>query len=303
MSATLAVGRAPSRIRPSMVALWVCIGIASMAAALAAANLSLSGRTLTVIGLGIILLPLGLRTSPTAAVVILLLAATVIEQINYTFPLGIGTDEIFYFTSLSDGVGLSGVLITPLELTMAMILLTWAVQAIASHQLEFRRSRLLLVVAVLLGIIVLAGARGLIQGADVRTVLRELRPWVYLGAGYLIASQLPRGKRAVWAVLWAFTLGVGFKGLQGTWKFLTTLNIDPRPPFIFSHEEAVFLTLFLLLTAGLWIFGERGWLRRVATGLLPAVLIADLANTRRTAWLIRECSRSQSTIASAACGR
>ena len=117
-------------------------------------------------------------------------------------------------------------------------------------------------------------------------MLRELRPWVYLGAGYLIASQLLRGKRAVWAVLWAFTLGVGFKGLQGTWKFLTTLNIDPRPPFIFSHEEAVFLTLFLLLTAGLWIFGERGWLRRVATGLLPAVLIADLANTRRTAWLI-----------------
>jgi hypothetical protein len=282
----LTLGRPTNRRPIATIVLWIAIGLATLVAAVAAANLSLSGRTLTLIGLGLVLLPLGLRTSPTAAVVILLVAAIVIEQISYTFSLGIGTDEIFYFTSLSDGVGLSGVLITPLELTLAMILAIWLIQGIASHRLRFRKSQLMAAFAVLLIIILIAAVRGLIQGANLRTVLSELRPWAYLGACYLIASQLLRGRKAVQAVLWTFILGVGIKGLQGTYKFVTTLNVYPRPDFIFSHEEAVFLTLFLLLTAGLWIFGEGGWLRRVATALLPAVLVADLANSRRTAWVI-----------------
>jgi len=283
IAAALAL-RWPTNRRPiGTIALWIAIGLATLVAGVAAANLSLSGRTLTFIGLGIVLLPLGLRTSPIAAVVVLLVAATVIEQISYTFSFGIGTDEIFYFTSLSDGVGLTGVLITPLELTIAMILATWLIQVVAAHRLRVHKSQLAVAFAVLLTIVFLAAARGLTQGANLRTVLGELRPWVYLGACYLIASQLLRGRKAVQAVLWTFILGVGIKGLQGTYKFVTTLDVNPRPDFIFSHEEAVFLTLFMLLTAGLWIFGERGWLRRVATALLPAVAIADLANARRTA--------------------
>src|SRR4029077_14161697 len=67
---------------------------------------------------------------------------------------------------------------------------------------------------------------------------------------------------------------------------LVVMNGNPPPSPILSHEDAVFFSLFFLLTAALWIFGERGWLRRIATALLPAVLIADLANGRRPSWLI-----------------
>jgi len=48
--------------------------------------------------------------------------------------------------------------------------------------------------------------------------------------------------------------------------------------------ESFFFVLFLILTLGLWFFGVRGRLRTVATWVAAAVLLADMANARRTAW-------------------
>jgi hypothetical protein len=288
MAAAISVNRLSDRRRLRLIGFGALTMVAAVAGGIGARTMSIEGHTFVVIGLGLIFLPLALWTVPEAGVVLLVLGAAVIEQLPIPPPPfgDIGTDEAFYFTSLTDGAGITGILATPLELTMAMILMVWLVRAIATHTLQIRKSQLAAVVGILLCLVVLAAARGLAQGADVRTDLRELRPWVYLGAGYLIGSQLLNGRRAVWAVLWAFVLGVAVKGLQGTVIFLSELNVHPRPDYIISHEEAVFLTLYILLTAGLWIFTNSGALRRVATTLLPVVVLADLANTRRTAWLI-----------------
>jgi hypothetical protein len=62
--------------------------------------------------------------------------------------------------------------------------------------------------------------------------------------------------------------------------------VIPRPEAILAHEEGFFFGLFIILTIGLWVFGIRGRLRTWSTALLPFVVIADLGNTRRTAWLI-----------------
>jgi len=289
MSAVLSVGRLSDARRHGTIAVAVVSAIGIAIGGVWAAGLSMDGRTLVVIGLGLAMLPLILRRWPEAGVVILVAAATVIEQL--TIPLwqwfgGIGSDEILYFTSLNDGANVAGVLATPLELTMAMILLLWLIRGTATHTLHFRKSELAVLFGVLFAVVLVGAARGIAQGADLRTDLREVRPWVYLTAGYLIASQLLNGRRALQAVLWPLVLGVGFKGIQGTYRFFQLLEWHPRPDFIISHEEAFFLTLFILLTAGLWIFSERGALRRVATALLPFVFLADLANARRTAWMI-----------------
>jgi O-antigen ligase len=62
--------------------------------------------------------------------------------------------------------------------------------------------------------------------------------------------------------------------------------LTPRPEAILSHEEAFFFGLFVLLTLGLWIFEMRGALRTTATCLLPLVLLANLANSRRNSWAV-----------------
>ena len=62
--------------------------------------------------------------------------------------------------------------------------------------------------------------------------------------------------------------------------------MEPRPEAILGHEEAFFFGVFIILTCALWLYEIRGRMRVVATCLLPFVVIADMANARRTAWLI-----------------
>ena len=88
-------------------------------------------------------------------------------------------------------------------------------------------------------------------------------------------------------MLWVLVICTGFKGVQGTYMFLSfARKMTPRPETVLSHEESVFFGIFIILTVGLWVYGQRGWLRTMATALFPFVLIADLANSRRTAWPI-----------------
>ena len=277
---------AATRLRP--ITFVTFAGGLAAAAGIVGANLALNGHALVIVGLVLIVVPLVLWRMPQVGIAVLILAAATVEQLS--LPLsqfgGIGTEEIHFFTSLSDTLGMNGVLITPLELTIAVILLVWLTRAVADRRLRFPRSHLAIGLAIFFGLVLLAALRGLAVGADVRTVLRELRPWVYLSVLYLLASQVLARRGVFRLLLWAFVLGTGLKGLQGTYRFVLTANLNPRPPSILSHEDAVFFSLFVLLTAALWIFGERGRLRWAATALLPTVLLADLANGRRTAWLI-----------------
>jgi hypothetical protein len=86
--------------------------------------------------------------------------------------------------------------------------------------------------------------------------------------------------------MWGLVLGSGFKAAQGVVIFVHTRHLDPRPEAVLGHEEAFFFGLFVFLTLGLWLFGARGALRATATVLLPLVVVADLVNSRRTAWLV-----------------
>jgi hypothetical protein len=81
-------------------------------------------------------------------------------------------------------------------------------------------------------------------------------------------------------------IGTGLKGIEGCLVYLQIRNFYPRPSTILEHEESFFFGLYILLTACLWAFRVRGRLRATATALLPFVLLADLANHRRTASVI-----------------
>jgi hypothetical protein len=114
--------------------------------------------------------------------------------------------------------------------------------------------------------------------------LWEIRPWLLLSVAYLLAAALLTSRRLLMGLLWVIVCSTGFKGIEGSYIFFTySRHLDPRPEAILGHEESVFFGLFIVLTLGLWLFGIRGRLRTTASVLLPFVVIADLANSRRTA--------------------
>jgi hypothetical protein len=224
---------------------------------------------------------------PHAGPLLMLLAATLIEQFGLPrVGFHVPSDQVPFFTSLSDGVGLKGIYVNPAEVTLALIVLAWLARAVGDRTLEISKSTLAGGLLVLSIVVALALARGLSRGGDVRAMLWEVRPWFYLVTGYVIASQLLVNRRHVRALLWVIVIGTGAKGVEGTVRFLTTLQVQPRPDALLGHEESLFFGVFLLLPAALWLFKQRGALRRVATALVPVILVADLSNMRRAAWLI-----------------
>jgi O-antigen ligase len=103
---------------------------------------------------------------------------------------------------------------------------------------------------------------------------------------YVVAAQLIKTQRLVLGVLWTLVIATGLKGLEGTIRWFGSSHITSPPEQILGHEEALFMGLFILLTASLWLFRIKGRLRQVATALLPLVVFANLANNRRTAYVI-----------------
>jgi hypothetical protein len=251
------------------------------------------GKSQDAIGLAIaVALPVIWWWAPATGVVTLLGCSAVIEQFQYSIAgkpgLDAFTDKIPFFTSLQGGLGLSGLVFSPADLAVIVLLLVWLTRGVTRGDLRLPRSQVSAAVAVMVLLALIALLRGSgLGGNDTRAALWEVRPWVYMGATYLFASQFITTRRAFQAVLWTVVLGSGFKAIQGVYIWLQTrgLNLGTAPA-ILAHEESFFFGLFAMLTLALWLYRQRGWLRTTATALLPLVLIADFANARRDAVLI-----------------
>jgi hypothetical protein len=261
------------------------IGLAT-AAGMAIGNLKVSGELAVVAAVFALALPLLCWRFPAASVILLALAAVLVEQFQLSGLPKTLTEQIPFFRSLSTGAGLSGLYVNPLELVIALIAVIWAVKAAAERRLSLPRSYLAAGVASLVLVVAAQEAHGIASGGDFKASLWELRPWLYIGLLYLLASQLHSRRQTIVALLWVIVIGTGLKGVEGCIVYFQVRNYYPRPSNILEHEESFFFGLYILLTLCLWLFGIRGRLRWVAAALLPFVVLADLANHRRTAWMI-----------------
>jgi O-antigen/teichoic acid export membrane protein len=252
-----------------LLGLAVALGAGAVVLGALAGQLVVSGHGSKVFAFAVVALPVVLWQRPQLTPVVLVLAALTIEQFPYLVGTqnGAATDRIPLFQGLSGGTH-----VTPADLVLVMLLVFWLLK---------RGTDAVLLSAVLLGVVV-----GMAHHSQLRVALMEVRPYAYLGVTYLLCSVFLTTIGAFRAVLWAFVLGSGFKAGQGILLFVRARHLNPRPEALLGHEEALFFGIFMFLTLALWLFQIRGTLRTTATLLVPVVLVADLTNGRRTAWVI-----------------
>jgi O-antigen ligase len=111
--------------------------------------------------------------------------------------------------------------------------------------------------------------------------LWEVRAPLLLGAVLLLALNLLRTRRHIDVLGWLIIIGSGLKGIQGTWRYVVTLNRTITYNNLLEHEEALFFPAFYLFLLLLFIFGGNRWQKRAGVCFLPFVLLADFANQRR----------------------
>lgn len=272
------------RTRPRLASLLVPIVVASgTLVGLAAGYLATTTRPATALLLPLFAMPLLLWWRPRVGILLILGACVTIEQFNYTVGNrdGAVTAKIPFFHSVTPGSG-----VTPVEMLLFVILLIWLLQAVRDRRTLVPRSPVSVSIGVLISLVIVYFVVGVGRHGVFKIAMWEIRPWFYLLLMYLLAATYLDTEQAFRRLLWIFVIGSGAKAVYGLVIWWSVRQERPRPEAVLGHEESFFFGIFILLTLGLWLFGIPGRLRRVSTGLAPVVLLADMGNSRRTAWAI-----------------
>ena len=279
-------GPVPTWVTAALLsALSVLIGLVSGTAGSA----GLEGALFALLAIALIV---ALWKRPELSPIVVLVAALTIEQFPFTTGQpgatpGMAPTPSNYTDRLPLFHGLGGGLhVSPADLLLLALLTIWVLKRETAATTSVPRSATTYAVAAVVLAAFVGLAVGQAHGGELRTALTEVRPYMYLAIAYLVATVFMTRLSVLHTAMWALVLGSGFKAAQALQSFLGVRNQIPRPDFIVGHEEALFFSLFILLTACLWIFRVPGPLRTTATALLPLVLMADLVNSRRAAWLI-----------------
>ncbi len=224
--------------------------------------------------------------APWTGVVAVALIATIIEQFSLVSEgtLSDGTDRIPLFASLNAS-GLGGLYASPFELFLAFLIVVWLIKDFATRRLHLPRSPLSLAVGAFALLVAIGWVRGVAGGGTSQVALLEVRPWLYLTIAFIVSSQLITSRKQLAVLLGAMAAGIAVKGVQGVVAIATHFSIRSTQA-ILAHEESFFFGLYMALLAGLWLVPIRGRLRTFMTAAFPFVLVADVANQRRTAWAI-----------------
>jgi hypothetical protein len=271
---------------------WTRTVIAAGAAAaiglgVLAGVLAVSGQIGALVGLVGLILPVAVWRRPALGVLGLGCAGIVIEQYRIGAPGGDITDHIPWFTSLSDGFKLSGVYANPAELGIITVLAILVGRSAITRRFIWPSGFVGAGYVAVLVAVAIGAVHGAGTGGNSTMILWEVRPFLYVFLLYFLALQLLPAMRTLEALYWCIVIGTGFKALQGLIVLIPILSSgSPRPDNLLSHDDAFFFGMDIVLVASLWLFGQKGRLRTVATMLLPLIVVINMANSRRTAWLI-----------------
>jgi hypothetical protein len=137
---------------------------------------------------------------------------------------------------------------------------------------------LLFLVCVIWGI-----AHGMTSGGNLKIIVNEVRSFWYLFIGYLLAYNLVKSKRHLRYFFWFVIICAGLKGLEGTYIYLGILHGDLKNTHeIMAHEESFFFVSVLLLIVLYSLHSKNRPQLYAALIALPFVLLALVANQRRT---------------------
>lgn len=218
--------------------------------------------------------------APRIALLGLLAAALLIEQSPVVGVGGLVTDHIPLFSGVSQSAH-GNVVDILMGLLLVVLMIRGADGTTRLPHTTLGRTIAWLMAAVAFGLVV-----GVLHHGSTRVALMEIRPYLYLAGAYVLTNAF-LGKRSLLnATLWVIVLTSGLKGAQAILAFLSVRSENPRPESILGHEEALLFGVFIILTVSLWLVDRPGTLRTTATWLLPVVLLGDMVNSRRTAWLI-----------------
>jgi hypothetical protein len=239
------------------------------------------GFSLLLALVGILALALAIVRWPIVGLYAVAASAFLIEQEALATPIFTDHLYVFYWPPQFEGF-----FERPIGVLILFIFGIWLL-----HRL-LKRERLLgggaLWVPFALYMLCVAGGilYGLATGGNLKIIVVELRPFWYMFTSYLLAYNFVTRKGHIRAFFWLAIICAGVKSLQGLYVYLiVNQGSMVGHDTIMSHEESFFFAALLLLII---IFSLHYRYRPqliAALCIAPAVIIAMVANQRRTDYI------------------
>lgn len=244
----------------------------------------------TITGL-LLLLPL-IWHRPALCAYLLVGGAAVFEVMILGFPDSF-TDHVPFFRAPSSVGGPDWFIISGAEFLMVFTLVAVALRRMAVGEKPLRTGPLFWALMFYMVMVSYGLLYGRGTGGNLLVALWEARSQFYLMLAYLVVVNTIQEKRQLVRMMWVLLLGIAFKGVLGTWRWLVTLEGDTsrvtalsHNNSILEHTESYFFAIFLIMVLILFLF--RSHRAQLWFALLAAtpVFLAFLANERRAGHLV-----------------
>jgi hypothetical protein len=121
---------------------------------------------------------------------------------------------------------------------------------------------------------------------NVNAAWAEARSFVQMVLAYFLTVSLIRTRARLTTYIWVLIIALGLKGIQGINSFFVEKRRGLHLEALIGHEDVVFFASFLLLLAGLLLFGGPRRQVRAMLWFLGPIAFTDLVAGRRLAFFV-----------------
>lgn len=270
------------------------IGLIALAVVFGIALVLFTGPLPLAAGLALLSFVLLILLKPRIGVYTLLFCSIFLEQWGIA-GLNPITTQIPFYQTLNGSANIP-IPVSPLEMLLLLTLVAVVVPYVARRGTPFVWGQLFGPLALFLAFVILSIVYGLAGGSgsgsfDIRAAWEETRSFFYLGLTYLLTCNLIRTKAHLRTFVTLFIVGIGLKSIQGIARYTEVRINGLQVEAITGHEDVVFFAAFVLLFAGLLLFGAklepavRKQLQVMAV-ILPPLLFTLLVTNRRLGFVV-----------------
>jgi len=197
----------------------------------------------------------------------------------YPFLKGFSARESLFF--LHDAF-----IISPLELYILLIGISWFAWQVWRDQLRFVTGQLFWPTLVFLAFLLFGFARGIGTGGDLRIALWEMRAIFYLLALMVLTTNLVETTAQVSHLIWIAMVALLIKGICASLYYLLALkgNLSGTQS-ISDHGAAIQLNTLFVLSLAVWIYHSSLMKRLLFPLMTPFVILGYIAMQRRAAFI------------------
>ncbi len=187
----------------------------------------------------------------------------------------------YFHADLKSWLPQAGLFLTPIEITIVVILLIWAMRGRRDRHFHFERGLLFWPIIALLGVLaygVLWGATR--TGSNFTVAIWEIRSLALCIAAYFLVGLLFTHRRDLDTLTWVLLISIFLLGIEDIFRYFFVLN-HYVGDLDYDHEDAVLLAFAILLSIAMILLGSTRRQRLFAFVSIPVDLLAMMVTHRR----------------------